>query len=66
VFDIEQGVSINFFIKTGKKKPDELGKVFHFDLYGKREFKYDFLSENSIATVHYKEIPNVAPKLFLC
>ena len=24
VFDIEQGVSINFFIKTGNKKPNEL------------------------------------------
>ena len=32
VFDIMQGVSVNIFIKTGKKKPNELGKVFHFDL----------------------------------
>jgi hypothetical protein len=38
-----QGVSINIFVKTGKKKANELGKVFHFDLFGKREFKYDFL-----------------------
>ncbi len=28
VFDIQQGVSINFFVKTGEKKPSELGKVF--------------------------------------
>ena len=35
VFDIMQGVSINIFVKTGKKKPNELGKVFHYDLYGK-------------------------------
>ncbi|HMP30107.1 MAG TPA: hypothetical protein PKD85_10930, partial [Saprospiraceae bacterium] len=47
VFDIMQGVSINIFVKTGKKKLDELGKVFHFDLFGKREMKYDFLIENS-------------------
>ncbi len=64
VFDIMQGVSINLFIKTGKKKEGELGKVFHFDLYGKREFKYDFLSENSISSVEYKELPNVAPNYF--
>lgn len=32
-----QGVSINLFVKTGKKKKDELGKVLHYDLYGKRE-----------------------------
>ena len=43
VFDIMQGVSINLFAKTGKKKANELGKVFHFDLQGKREFKYDFI-----------------------
>jgi predicted helicase len=35
VFDIMQGVSINFFIKTGKKKNNELGRVFHFDLFGR-------------------------------
>lgn len=65
VFDIQQGVSINFFIKTGKKKANELGKVFHFDLYGKREFKYDFLNENNLASVPYKEIPNKAPMYFM-
>ena len=37
VFDIMQGVSINIFIKTGKKKKDELASVFHSDWFGKRE-----------------------------
>lgn len=46
VFDIMQGVSINLFIKTGSKKPKELGEVFHYDLYGKRDFKYNFLNQN--------------------
>jgi len=32
VFDIMQGVSINIFVKTGKKKKNTLGEVFHFDL----------------------------------
>ncbi|MBW6498125.1 MAG: N-6 DNA methylase [Bacteroidales bacterium] len=54
VFDIEQGVSINFFIKTGKKKPDELGQVFHYDLYGKRDLKYDFLSHNNLKSIEYQ------------
>lgn len=53
VFDIEQGVSINIFVKTGKKKPNELGQVFHYDLFGKRDFKYDFLSENSLKSIQY-------------
>jgi predicted helicase len=64
VFDIEQGVSINFFIKTGKKQPNELGQVFHYDLYGKREFKYDFLLGNSLKTVPYKELVNTQPNYF--
>ncbi len=64
VFDIEQGVSINLFIKTGKKKPNELGRIFHYDLYGKRELKYDFLSKNNIISIPYKEVKNVAPNYF--
>ena len=64
VFDIMQGVSINLFVKTGKKKNNELGKVFHYDLFGKREMKYDFLNENSLKTIAYKELPNIAPNYF--
>ena len=64
VFDIMQGVSINIFIKTGKKKANELGKVFHFDLYGKREMKYDFLSENSLKSVEFQELQPEKPNLF--
>lgn len=56
VFDIQQGVSINIFIKTGKKKSNQLGKVFHFDLFGSREFKYDFLGEKSIKEIKFKEL----------
>ena len=64
VFDIEQGVSINLFVKTGNKKQNELGKIFHFDLYGKRDFKYDFLCENSLKTVDFRELPNITPNYF--
>ncbi len=64
VFDIMQGVSINIFVKTGTKKANELGKVFHYDLFGKREFKYDFLLDNSIKSIPYKELPNIAPNYF--
>ncbi|MDI6049337.1 N-6 DNA methylase [Flavobacterium sp. XS2P24] len=59
VFDIMQGVSINLFIKTGKKKDNELGQVFHYDLFGKRDLKYNFLSDNFLSSVSFKElIPN--------
>lgn len=45
VFDIMQGVSINIFVKTGKKNSKELAEVFHFDLFGKRELKYKYLEK---------------------
>lgn len=63
VFDIQQGVSINIFIKTGSKKDNELGKVFHFDLYGKREMKYNFLSEKSLKDIEFIELKPEKPFL---
>lgn len=64
VFDIMQGVAISVFIKTGKKKPNELGKLFHHDLFGKREMKYDYLSVNSLKTIDFKELSPNKPNLF--
>lgn len=64
VFDIMQGVSINLFVKTGKKKTQELGRIFHFDLFGKREDKYEFLFKHSINNITYKELPKIAPNYF--
>lgn len=64
VFDIEQGVSINFFVKTGKKKSSELGCVFHFDLYGGRESKYKFLLNNVVSSVPFKSLSNVEPAFY--
>ncbi|MFS4417224.1 type ISP restriction/modification enzyme [Maribacter sp. 2307ULW6-5] len=64
VFDIQQGVSINIFVKTGKKKANELGEVLHYDLYGKREMKYDFLAENSIKTVDFIKLKPEDPFYF--
>ena len=64
VFDIMQGVSINLFVKTGKKAKDELGKVYHKDLYGLRQNKYDFLDEATIERVGYEEITPKAPMYF--
>jgi predicted helicase len=65
VFDIQQGVSINIFVKNGKKKAGELAQVFHFDCFGKREDKYNFLWENSLSSIAFKTLPNVAPMYFM-
>lgn len=65
VFDILQGVSINFFVKTGNSKKKALGQVFHFDLYGRRKNKYEFLNNNNLEDINFTKIPNVAPDYFM-
>ena len=64
VFDIMQGVSINLFVKTGRKDKDELGKVYHKDLYGLRQQKYDFLDGATLENVGYEEMKPKAPMYF--
>ena len=64
VFDIQQGVSINIFLKTGKKKNNTLGKVFHYDLLGLRESKYCFLNENEFKNIPFTEIRPDSPFYF--
>src|SRR5690606_33770190 len=57
VFDIMQGVSINIFVKTGNKSKDSLGKVFHSDLYGKRDIKYKTLNGLNFYNEKWLELP---------
>ena len=64
VFDIQQGVSINIFIKNGKKRKGELAEVYHCDLYGVREFKYNYLLEHSFTTTDFTRIEPSAPFYF--
>ena len=64
VFDIQQGVSINLFVKTGRKKKNELGSVFHFDLYGQRELKYSVLNKKKLHEIDFKELSYEQPYCF--
>ena len=64
VFDIQQGVSINLFIKTGKKNEDQLAKVFHYDLYGNRKGKYQFLWDHNLTQIGFKELEPQPPQYF--
>ena len=61
VFNIQQGVSINIFVKTGKKNPDELAKVYHTDIQGLRNSKYEYLINNSINDIDFKPIDPISP-----
>ena len=64
VFDIQQGVSINIFIKNGKKRKGELAEVFHYDLYGKRQDKYDYLTGNGFADTPFRRLEPNEPFYF--
>ena len=65
VFDIKQGVSINIFVKTSRKEKDTFAEVYHFNLYGKREEKYDYLLKNKLSTIPFVRVEPTAPFFFL-
>ncbi len=63
VFDIQQGVSINIFVRKHENKK-ELGVVYHSEIFGKRESKFDFLNKSNIETVHWKKLNHAEPYFF--
>ncbi len=69
VFDIQQGVAIGIFIKYQDSQQD-LAKVYHADLWGKREMienqviiggKYHWLDENDISSTAWQELQPDSP-----
>lgn len=64
VFNIQQGVSINIFVKTAKKQSNELAKVYHAELMGLRENKFDYLNNHELNNVEYTELQPVEPYYF--
>lgn len=63
VFDIQAGTAIMIGVKT-KDKVVEHGKIYHIDLYGKRQTKYDWLDKNSISTAEFVTIKPKTPYYF--
>lgn len=61
VFDIMQGVSINIFVRYSNLGDSNLAKVYHYDLFGKREDKYKFLFDNNLDNLEWKELKFEAP-----
>ena len=64
VFDIQQGVSINIFVKNGKNRNGNLAEVYHCDLYGRRDFKYSYLLEHSFSKTDFVRLSPTAPFYF--
>ncbi len=64
VFDIMQGVSINIFVKTGRKNKGELATIYHHDVYGEREYKYSILNEYSLSAMTWNVLSPTEPYYF--
>jgi predicted helicase len=62
VFDIRQGVSINLFVKLPVSSSDP--KLYHIDIFGRREHKYKTLWESSIETIKWRNFNPTAPYHF--
>ena len=64
VFDIQQGVSINIFVRNVKNRRGNLGRMFYMDVFGDRETKYQWLLKNDVSTTQWREINYSAPYYF--
>jgi len=61
VFDIRQGVAIALFVKNKKQKESF---VYHADLYGLRQEKYDWLDKNEFLKENYLSVKPQTPYYF--
>jgi predicted helicase len=62
VFDIQQGVSINFFIK--REDSDELADVYYTELYGSREKKYSKLGGAALGDLSFEKVKTLPPRYY--
>ncbi|MCT7533270.1 N-6 DNA methylase [Aliarcobacter cryaerophilus] len=63
VFDIMQGVAIIIGIKK-KQKNKKLAELYLCDIYGKRDFKYDYLEKNSLKSLPFEKIGYKEPDFY--
>ena len=66
VFDIRQGVAIAFFIKHGPSRSNDFSRseMYHADLWGLRQDKYDWLLSHDVETTDWQEI-SPKPEFYL-
>ena len=63
VFDIQQGVTISIFVRKAEQK-NQLGTVYHTELYGKREHKFKKLNEFKIERMNWRKLSYNEPNYF--
>ncbi|MBB5396805.1 type ISP restriction/modification enzyme [Mucilaginibacter sp. AK015] len=62
VFDIQQGVSINIFIK--KRGLNDSPIIKHVNVWGNRNKKYSFLKDNSLETIQFTNVISSKPDFY--
>ncbi len=68
VFDIQQGVAIIVAVKKkdGKDTKKPLANVYHADVWGSRDFKYEFLEEHNLKKIQWSKLePSKSTYLFI-
>jgi predicted helicase len=63
VFDIMQGVSINILVKS-KQSKSNIQQVYTYDLQGKRNYKYQALSDSSFYKLNWSKLSITEPNFF--
>ena len=63
IFNIQQGVSINIFVKNSKIKPSEKG-IYHFDILGKKKEKFATLENQTLDTIDWHKVLPTPPNYF--
>lgn len=62
VFDIRAGVAISIFVKSSQS--NEQGNIYHYDCFGKRDSKYNFLKSNSLSSIEFQKLDCRKPQYF--
>lgn len=62
VFNIQQGVSINLFIKKKSTIGDK--NIYSADIYGERNHKFDVLSRGTIEDIKWTKLTSLEPYYF--
>jgi len=64
IFDIKAGVAIIIAVKKKDVDKKDLSNLYHLDLYGKRQDKYDVLEKSSLPNLNWKILEPVKNEYF--
>jgi predicted helicase len=63
VFNIQQGVALMLAVKKNQKIKNNLANIYHLDVYGKRENKFDYLNSLLFEKINWQKLESRLPNL---